>query len=413
MFYAHSGKDGDFATWELLAKHLQEVADRAGGLASRFDQPIVGRVLGLLHDAGKATDAYQLYIQKKGPSPDHSTAGAVIARERYGKHWGTLLAACIAGHHAGLADGEGSGLKDGLTSLEDRLARVKNVPALPDGVALPDPALVRTSMKHLNGFRRSLLGRMLFSALIDADRLATEAFYTDLNGQTVERGCDIGLPLLRDRLTAHLDAVAAKARADVEADPSLGPVNDLRARVLTHVLAQADREPGLFSLTVPTGGGKTLASLAFALNHAVHWGKRRVIYVIPFTSIVEQTADVFRRALGEDDAILEHHSGFDAAAPSAKTATGTNDAEGPDGAAKARLAAENWDRPVVVTTAVQFFESLFSNRPGKCRKLHNIAGSVIILDEAQTLPQPLLRPDTASSYISRQRRRYSIAKEHQ
>lgn len=392
MFYAHSGTIGDFKTWEPLVDHLLLVAEISCRSTSYFGQAVAGQVLGLLHDIGKATEAYQLYIQGKGASPDHSTAGAVIAWQHYGKKWGALLAACIAGHHAGLADGAGSDLKDGLTSLEDRLARVKNVPALPDGVMPPGFAELPKLAKDPTGFRRALLGRMLFSALIDADRLATEAFYAQLKGQKLERGCAVGLPLLRDRLSAHLEWLAAKAQADGIADPSLRSVNDVRARVLAHVLDQAGQEPGLFSLTVPTGGGKTLASLAFALNHAVHWGKRRVIYVIPFTSIVEQTADVFRRALGEDDAILEHHSGFDAAAPRAKTATGTNDAEGPDGAAKARLAAENWDRPVVVTTAVQFFESLFSNRPGKCRKLHNIAGSVIILDEAQTLPQPLLRP---------------------
>ncbi|AUN32691.1 CRISPR-associated helicase/endonuclease Cas3 [Niveispirillum cyanobacteriorum] len=389
MLYAHSSRAGDYESWEPLVTHLLAVAELAQRFATPFGFGMAGRALGLLHDVGKMAEAYQLYIKGQGPSPDHSTAGAVIACDRYGKTWGPLLAGGIAGHHAGLADGDG--VQGELTPLKSRLERFKGDKRWPEGVEPPPAELVRKSLKHLDsGFRRSLLGRMLFSCLIDADRLATEAFYAHLNQQQVQRGCDSDVAMLRDRLAEHLEGLSARARADVTADPALGPVNALRARVLDHVLSQAEQEPGLFSLTVPTGGGKTLVSLAFALNHAVRWGKRRVIYVIPFTSIVEQTADVFRKALGDDDAVLEHHSGFDPARDWQDARD--KDAEGRDGGTKARLAAENWDRPLVVTTAVQFFESLFSNRPGKCRKLHNIAGSVIILDEAQTLPQPLLRP---------------------
>ncbi|MQP68150.1 CRISPR-associated helicase Cas3' [Niveispirillum sp. SYP-B3756] len=389
MLYAHSGHRGDYESWEPLVTHLIDVAVLSAQFAGVFGYEAAGRALGLLHDVGKMAQAYQLYIRGQGPSPDHSTAGAAIAGQHYGRSWGPLLAASIAGHHAGLADGDGA--TGQLSSLKSRLDRYKGNLTCAEGAEPPAPEQVRRSIKHLDsGLRRSLLGRMLFSTLIDADRLATEAFYAHLKQQPVQRGCDTSLGMLRDRLADHLAALSAKARADVADNPALGTINDLRSQVLAHVLAGAAQEPGLFSLTVPTGGGKTLASLAFALDHALRWGKQRIIYVIPFTSIVEQTADVFRKALGDDDAILEHHSGFDGG--SERQETGVSDAEAPDGGKKARLAAENWDRPVVVTTAVQFFESLFSNRPGKCRKLHNIAGSVIILDEAQTLPQPLLRP---------------------
>lgn len=191
------------------------------------------------------------------------------------------------------------------------------------------------------------------------------------------RGSAVDLPSLRDALDTHLAALSGGS----------GEVNALRARVLEAARAAALQEPGLFSLTVPTGGGKTLSSLAFALDHAIAHGLDRVIYVIPFTSIVEQTAAVFRDAFGQDDAILEHHSAFD---PD-KEDTTDND-ERRDGRERHGLAVENWDRPIIVTTAVQFFESLYANRKARCRKLHRLARSVIVLDEAQTIPPPVLRP---------------------
>ncbi|CAO3424282.1 CRISPR-associated helicase Cas3 [Azospirillum endophyticum] len=341
--------------------------------------------MGALHDIGKARDAFQSYIRGQGPSVDHSTTGAVIAERNYAAPFGRMMAYGIAGHHAGrLANGGIAG--GGLSSLKDRLAAGAATP-LPVRCMTPDlniaPALVALAAPVLSEgftheFSAAFLIRMLFSCLVDADRLETERFYADLLDEPVERGCTLTVTDLRDRLNAHLAQFEGRTSA----------VDSLRAEVLTAVRARADDEPGLFSLTVPTGGGKTLSSLAFALDHAVRHGLRRVICVIPFTSVVEQTAAVFRDALASDYAVLEHHSGFDFG-PADGSAP---DDEGKDGARKLRLAAEIWDRPVVVTIAVQFFESLFSNRPSACRKLHAIARSVVILDEAQTLPLKVLRP---------------------
>lgn len=218
---------------------------------------------------------------------------------------------------------------------------------------------------------------MLFSCLVDADYLDTEAFFDRAGNGRLRRSGELpSLAALRDRLDAKL----AGFRVDK-------PVNERRAEILQTVRQHATLPPQIFSLTVPTGGGKTLASMAFALDHAIAHGLRRVIYVIPFTSIVEQTAAVFRDAFGDlgDAAVLEHHSAF----ADDKTTK-------PEAREKLKLAMENWDAPVVVTTAVQFFESLFADRPSRCRKLHNIAGSVVIFDEAQTLPLPVLRPCVAA-----------------
>ncbi|MGQ9370073.1 CRISPR-associated endonuclease Cas3'' [Azospirillum sp. ST 5-10] len=385
--YAHSAPGRDEGAWEPLSDHLRAVGDRAAGFAARVGCPETVRAMGRLHDLGKALPAFQAYIRGKGTSPDHSTAGAALAMALYGHPLGKLLAFGIAGHHAGLANGSRAGA--GATPLKERLKGCAP-PRPPAGIDLPPADAV---LAELGARRRdpdaaplaaSLLGRMLFSCLVDADFLETERYYLGLDGQTPDRGSVVGLAEVRDRLAAHMTEKADKL------EKPLSPVNALRGRVLDTVMERAALPPGLFSLTVPTGGGKTLASLAFALEHAHHHpGFRRVIHVIPFTSIVEQTADVFREALGDDDAVLEHHSAYDPGA--AAKGTGRDD-EDRDGGRKIRQAAENWDRPVVVTTAVQFFESLFAARPSRCRKLHNIAGSVIVLDEAQTLPLPFLRP---------------------
>jgi CRISPR-associated endonuclease/helicase Cas3 len=208
-----------------------------------------------------------------------------------------------------------------------------------------------------NGFCAAFLARMLFSCLVDADYLDTEAWYARIDGQPVPRG---EWPPI-ETLKAALDQYLAKKSADAE--PS--EVNSLRADVLHAARAAAEEKPGLFSLTVPTGGGKTLSGLAFALDHAVRWQLDRVIYVAPFTSVIEQNAAVFRAALAPScDAVLEHHSAF-RDEDVLRERRADRGEKGPEARDKLKLAMENWDAPVIATTAVQFFESLFRGHSGE------------------------------------------------
>ena len=375
LLYAHTLPDAATDEWEPLSDHLAAVADCTARLAAAFGAEELGHAAGALHDVGKASARFQAYLHGKGASVDHSTAGAQLACDRYGERIGKLLAYAIAGHHAGLADGiggEGTSLAERLRKTVEPFDRWPEVATLPAGLAPPAHLQLRDGRQ---GFQLSFLTRMLFSCLVDADFLETERF---IRGEARE-----AWPALTD-LAPRLDAHLATQRRE-------GEVNRQRARILAHVRAGAAQAPGLFSLTVPTGGGKTLTSLAFALDHARAHRLARVVYVIPFTSVVEQTAAVFRAALGEQ-AVLEHYSTFDAE----RWATRLDAEERRSGEARQRQAAENWDAQVVVTTAVQLFESLFAARPSRCRKLHNLAKAVIILDEAQTLPLPLLQPCVAA-----------------
>jgi CRISPR-associated endonuclease/helicase Cas3 len=376
--YAHSTDNSDKSDWQLLSDHLSAVGRIAGEFAEDFGAESMAVVAGLLHDLGKYTQEFQNRLEG-GARVDHSTWGARIVKELY-PHVFALLAYGIAGHHAGLANGKNG---TGRTSLEDRLCAnlPELLPSWKEELLLPD----KTKLKLPTGFRpqrerimfqQTVLARMIFSCLVDADFIDTDDYYRRLEGRASrQQKKQPSLEQLRERL----DITLAGFRADKE-------INKLRTNILAHVRDKAAEPPGLFSLTVPTGGGKTLASLAFALDHAILHGLKRVIYVIPFTSIVEQNAQVFRDAFGDlgEDSVLEHHSAF---IEDPKTAWESKD--------KRRLAMENWDAPVTVTTAVQFFESLFADRPSRCRKLHHITNSVVILDEAQTMPLKFLRPCVA------------------
>lgn len=328
---------------------------------------------------------------------DHATAGAKIIAEMFPEEMFNgfplykLIAYAIAGHHAGLANGREEG--EGRRSLDERLKlefdgvqlKLLDNKTWHEELSLPKPeeflpGLSFSGDEQIRGFQFAFLIRMIFSCLVDADFIDTDKFYKILEHKPLLRGEHPSLCELKTKLDQHM---AAKTQA---ADLTQ-KVNQLRHEILISAREKAHLPPGLFTLTVPTGGGKTLSSMSFALDHALAHEMRRVIYVIPFTSIIEQNAKVFREAFGDlgESAVLEHHSNFD-----------DRHIKNEQTQDKLKLAMENWDMPVVVTTAVQFFESLFADRPSRCRKLHNISGSVIVLDEAQMLPLAFLHPIMAA-----------------
>lgn len=373
-------QDGNWMPPHDLEQHLLGVASLAAEFAATFSSSHWARLAGLWHDLGKYRPRFQHYIRKAsgyesdahikgeaGKAP-HSTAGAVLACDRFGPA-GHVLAYLIASHHAGLYDWNSE-----RDSLEYRLGLEASRGELTEALAAPPPPSVLDSTGFDPGLKAvpggsagfALWVRMLFSALVDADFLDTERY---MNPERFEvRNSRSELMALQPLFTHYMADLSAKAQPT--------EVNRLRGAILEQCQAKAREEPGLFSLTVPTGGGKTLSSLAFALEHARIHGKRRIIYVIPYTSIIEQTADVFRGIFGE--AVIEHHSNAESA-PDRENS-------------QSRLACENWDAPIVVTTNVQFFESLFAAKTSRCRKLHNIVDSIVVLDEAQLLPPEFLQP---------------------
>ena len=394
--YAHSAQDKlgnllPYEHWQTLQSHSVNVGEMAAEFARVFGAQEIACQTGKLHDLGKYSKPFDRRLHG-GPSVDHATAGAKIAVERWGNVIGKLIAFCIAGHHAGLANGNGEG--DNRRTLKQRLALKfgEDIPTLDNlwqqEIKLPQnlsaPPLKADA--HHPFFSYAFFTRILYSCLVDADYLDTEAFYLKLENKASERGGYPDLNALQHNFNQFINDFRrriAQAPAQTEAEKRNAALNRLRSEILDHAVEQAAQPQGLFTLTVPTGGGKTFTSMAFALEHAKWHDMRRVIYVIPFTSIIEQNAAEFRKAFGElgEQAVLEHHSTFDDGKLQNEV---TKD--------KLRLASENWDAPIVVTTAVQFFESLFADRSSRCRKLHNIAGSVIILDEAQMLPLNLLLP---------------------
>ena len=367
VYLAH--KDGERI--QTIREHAEGTALLAKKFADAFGKGDWGYCCGMLHDIGKYSAEFQRKIKENlNTRVDHSTAGMQVCIEKGGPYqW---MSYCIAGHHAGLPD-YGNKYDDGTApSLTGRREKkicdyraYQNEITVPEIYTRPlgDPKEERAL------FSRSVFIRMLYSCLVDADFLDTEAFMK--NGET-GRGSGERMEILLQKLEQYV----ANWLENTETET----VNGRRTEILRYCLEEGKNPRGLYRLTVPTGGGKTVASLAFALRHAVQKQMDRVIYVIPYTSIIEQNAGVFRAILGSGN-VLENHCNVD-----------YKSSEELD---PMQLAAENWDMPVVVTTNVQFFESLFANKPSKCRKLHNIANSVVVFDEAQMLPNDYLIPCTA------------------
>jgi len=353
MIYAHSIKQRPKSEWEPLETHAIRVAQAARLRTELFGAGDIAEALGLLHDLGKVKPEFQRKLEGETNHVTHSGEGAKVL---FYEPVHRPLAAIIAGHHGRLPDPD---------RLRNRIEGAQTIP-VPDWCRVPDwswPAHIQ-SCKSLAPYRLQFLVRMLYGALCDADDRETAAFYT----METDRAPGEITQAMRKTFNAHMAGMSGT-----------GPVNNLRHRVLAHAREMVAEPPGLFTLTVPTGGGKTLTSLGFGLDHALTYGLRRLIYVIPYTSIIEQTADVFRDVLGAD-AVLEHHSNTHW--------NGEDEGEHE----QRRIMGASWDVPIVVTTAVQFFESLYAARKKRCRKLPSLARSVIILDEAQTLPLQFLRP---------------------
>lgn len=366
----------DYPHW--LVSHLKDTAEIAAEFAKKFKSENWGRLGGLSHDTGKATNKWQSYLKSKSGFDEdahiegkpgkinHSSPSAKLVEEIFGKCIGRILSYCIAGHHTGLPDW----YPDDAGSQSALVNRLQNSDTkdIPDSIknmlkSEPKPYLPFQFKKPLS---LSLWVRMLFSCIVDADFLDTEKYMNEQNSAL--RGGYLGLEELLARFNTYMEN---KIKNTPKTD-----VNVIRQTILEDCRnAAVTNNTGIFSLNVPTGGGKTLSSLAFALEHAVKHKLDRIIYVIPYTSIIEQNADVFREVLGPEQ-VIEHHSNIS-----------ENEYN-----VKSRLASENWDAPVIVTTSVQFFESLFSSKTSRCRKLHNIVKSVVILDEAQLIPVEYLNP---------------------
>lgn len=381
--YAHTPPKGSPHHWHLLEDHIIETAKAASSFAKNFGAENAGFALGIFHDLGKVNPAFQDYLHscyqgRKLQSVPHSICGAAYL-------WKVLLrrnsrdactAMCTLGHHGGLGAlhqvaTEGGQLDQWWNDVQNnQLKRLMQeaLESLPLRTPEPLPE---------EDLRRELRLRMLFSALVDADYLNTEKHF------------DPKKSLVRENWTrpADLWPIFRANQLRMMWNSRGSGINRIRQEIYFSCVRAGKKPPGVFRLTVPTGGGKTRSGLAFALSHALahrQHGYRRIIMALPYTSIIDQNARVYRKIFG-DHFILEHHS-------QVETPQENQEDRHDEVYLRQRVAAENWDHPLIVTTTVQLFESLFSNKPGRCRKLHNIARSILILDEVQTLPPELLEP---------------------
>ena len=373
-YIAHIKKQDKGYQIQKIEEHINGTSAFALIFASKFQNEEWGRLLGLWHDLGKFSEDFQDYIKinsgyeeddQKRPKTDHTSAGAIFVKELLPKMW-PPFAYCIAGHHAGLLN---YCAEEGISGeLQHRLAKQEFYEEIKNDI--PEKlkhigALNIPTGKSLPPEQMHLWIRMLFSCLVDADYLDTERF---MNPESfAKRGNYETIEKLKILFENHMTALSQNA--------PFTDVNRIRNEILKQCIKSSEKEPGLFSITVPTGGGKTLSSMAWALGHAVKYQKGRIVFAIPYTSIITQTAQVYRDIFGDAN-VIEHHSNIDEETDSQER----------------KLATENWDAPIVVTTNVQLLESLFANKTSRCRKLHNLVNSIIILDEAQMLPPEFLNP---------------------
>lgn len=384
-FFAHTRDGEEKRNWQSLLDHLEGTSKLAESFGHGTIVKDLAKVAGLLHDLGKFSVEFQERLEGKKIRVDHSSAGAKEIKRLFDKTnqqpLADLIAFCILGHHTGLPNyGDASDLAGDSTFIGRLKSTICDYQSFAQELNLSEVRLPAKLQIHPNngniGFTFAFLTRMIYSALVDADFQDTERF---IQGEK-NRGNYDSVQVLRQKLDNFLEQYS---------HPS-SEINRKRTDTLKHCIAQAERLPGFFKLTVPTGGGKTLASISFALNHAVKHNLDRIIYVIPYTSIIEQNAGVFKRIFGEEN-VLEHHSNFDWQKTENETVDQADDRT-KNVYSKLKLAAENWDIPIVVTTNVQFFESLFANKSSRCRKLHNLINSVIVFDEAQMFPKEYMIP---------------------
>lgn len=377
VFLAHIREDG---TEQTLEEHLQGTAKLAEQFAGAFEAGRYGKQAGGIHDHGKSSEEFQDHLHGDPKPVNHSDAGAQMLYQ----NGSDISAICVAGHHSGLPNWGAGADPASQSTFRGRMKR-KDLPTCLPNPQLPldltPPPLPENYRGTMNRLEKSFFIRMVYSCLTDADFLDTEQF---MQGDSVLRQPGDPIPVLNQKLDRYL-----------EEQGFLKPskeINQKRAAILLQCLEGGSQAPGLFSLTVPTGGGKTISSLAFALRHAAAYGKRRVIYVIPYCSIIDQTAGKFREILGQEN-VLEHHCGIIYEKDGVSDQAQRSEQDWEDHCKHPMaLATENWDKPVIVTTMVQFFESLYAARSSRCRKLHNIANSVVVFDEAQMMPVQHLKP---------------------
>lgn len=375
-YISHIRKNADGSiAFQSNEEHCQNVAELAKQFAAEFGMGDFGYVMGLLHDKGKEKAEFQNYIRYENGLTDkktytqegkaHAYVGGILAKESY-SHLYPILSYPIAGHHTGLDDYFQS---DGSRGLKEKMSQI--IPSEVEKIDITNNIHVPSFLSSSSICEVTHVTRMLFSCLKDADCLNTEQFMNietyKLRNRTKASIADL-LPKLEDYLII-LNQQAQESE-----------VNRIRRIIQKYCREKSSLEKGFFGLTVPTGGGKTLSSLLWAMLHAAKHNLKRVIIAIPYTSIIVQTARILKNIFGEEN-VLEHHCNFDVEQ--------ITDEEARE---KMTLAMDNWDFPIIVTTNVQLFESMFSSNGSDCRKLHNIVNSVIILDEVQTLPIPFLNP---------------------